>query len=162
MHKSLFWMAVAGAVSLSVAGAAEPPSDHATAAAAQEKAAQDLADLCARVTCRKLPRQVSLRMGDNSSFQIGTRMLPYFDDKGTLVIFPGETITLSYAGDDANGFSTDDEPHLGSDHRTIYFSSDRAASVSFPRAHDQAVRDVQRLEQWDNSNSNVWTLKDVT
>jgi hypothetical protein len=105
MRKSLFWMAVIGASSLCAAGAAEPPpgppSDHAATAAAQEKAVQDLAALCARVACRKLPRQVSLRMGDNSSFQIATRMLPYFDDKGTLIIFPGETITLSYAGDDA-------------------------------------------------------------
>jgi Tol biopolymer transport system component len=74
----------------------------------------------------------------------------------------GDVRPIRYAGDDANGFSTDDEPHLGPDHRTIYFSSDRAAPVSFPRAHDQAVRDVERLEQWDNSNSNVWTLKDVT
>jgi hypothetical protein len=47
MRKSLFWMAVVGALSLSAAWAVEPrpgpPSDHAAAAAAQEKAAQDLA-----------------------------------------------------------------------------------------------------------------------
>jgi Tol biopolymer transport system component len=65
---------------------------------------------------------------------------------------------IRYAGDDANGYSTDDEPHLGADRHTLYFSSDRAGPVAFPRTHEQAVRDVQRLEQWDNSNSNVWTI----
>jgi Tol biopolymer transport system component len=70
----------------------------------------------------------------------------------------GDVQAIRYAGDDANGYSTDDEPHLGPDHRTLYFSSDRAAAVSFPRTHEQAVHDVQRLEQWDNSNANVWTI----
>jgi Tol biopolymer transport system component len=66
-----------------------------------------------------------------------------------------EPAAIHYAGD---GSSTDDEPHLGADRRTLYFSSDRAGAVAFPRTHEQAVRDVQRLEQWDNSNSNVWTI----
>jgi Tol biopolymer transport system component len=66
-----------------------------------------------------------------------------------------EPASIHYAGD---GGSTDDEPHLGADRRTLYFSSDRAGAVAFPRSHDQAARDVQRLEQWDNSNSNVWTI----
>lgn len=66
-----------------------------------------------------------------------------------------EPAAIRYAGD---GSSTDDEPHLGADRRTLYFSSDRAGAVAFPRTHEQAVRDVQRLEQWDNSNSNVWTI----
>lgn len=103
MRKAMLWMAVVWGLSPCAALAAEPPgaTDHAAAAEAQAKAAADLAALCARVTCRKIPRQVNLRMRDNSSFQIGTRMLPYFDDKGTLIIFPGESITLSYAGDDA-------------------------------------------------------------
>jgi hypothetical protein len=103
MRKAMLWMAVVLGLGPSAALAAEPPgaADHAAAAEAQAKAAADLAALCARVTCRKIPRQVSLRMRDNSSFQIGTRMLPYFDDKGTLIIFPGESITLSYADDDA-------------------------------------------------------------
>jgi hypothetical protein len=66
-----------------------------------------------------------------------------------------EPAAVHYAGD---GGSTDDEPHLGADRRTLYFSSDRAAAVAFPRTHEQAARDVERLEQWDNSNSNVWTI----
>jgi Tol biopolymer transport system component len=67
----------------------------------------------------------------------------------------GPVTSIRYAGD---GASTDDEPHLGPDHRTMYFSSDRAVPVSFPRARQQATQDLKRLESWDNSNSNVWFM----
>jgi hypothetical protein len=65
---------------------------------------------------------------------------------------------IRYAGDDAGGRSTEQEPHLGADHASIYFASDRAAQVAFPRSHAQAVADEQRLEAWDNSNLNVWVI----
>jgi hypothetical protein len=48
------------------------------------------------------------------------------------------------------------------DHRTIYFSSDRGVHVEFPRTHAQAVADLQRLDLWDNRNSNVWSLPIAT
>ena len=68
----------------------------------------------------------------------------------------GAVTAMRYAGD---GASTDDEPHLsGPDRRTVYFSSDRAVPVSFPRTHAQAVEDLKRLEMWDNSNANVWFM----
>ncbi len=71
----------------------------------------------------------------------------------------GPVVQMRYAGDDKPyGFSTDDEPHLGADHRTVYFSSDRSAVVHFPRSHEQAQQDLERLELWDNGNSNVWSL----
>jgi hypothetical protein len=146
-------MAVVWALSLPVAWAAEPPpgppSDHAAAAAAQAKAAQDLAALCARVTCRKNPRQVSLRMGDNSSFQIGTRMLPYFDDKGTLIIFPGETITLSYTGDDAK-----------LEHPVLSSVIDPAGPVELPPSSGTTVS--FRLEQMDGKSDMMLTTTNTT
>lgn len=70
----------------------------------------------------------------------------------------GPVFPIRYAGDDRNGFSTDDEPHLGQSQSNLYFSSDRAAPVHFPRTHEQAEKDLDRLESWDNSNSNVWYL----
>ena len=71
----------------------------------------------------------------------------------------GPVVPLRYAGDEKpDGFSTDDEPHLGPDHRTVYFSSDRAVSVHFPRTREQAQRDVDRMAMWDNGNSNIWSL----
>lgn len=77
---------------------APPPPDRAAAEAAL---AQMLAAECAKITCRKGVRQLSLRMKDGSNFEIATRPLPYIDDKGTLVLFAGESVTLSYAEDDA-------------------------------------------------------------
>jgi Tol biopolymer transport system component len=56
------------------------------------------------------------------------------------------------------GASTDNEPKLGRDGVTLYFSSDRTEATHFPRTHEQAEDDVQRLNLWDNSNSNVWTI----
>ena len=67
----------------------------------------------------------------------------------------GDVQPVHYAGD---GPSIDDEPHLSPDHKTIYFSSDRAMPVAFPRTHDQAVADLKRLEAYDNSNANVWSI----
>lgn len=71
----------------------------------------------------------------------------------------GPVVQIRYAGDEKPyGYSTDDEPHLGPDHRTVYFSSDRVVPVHFPRTHEQAIQDLERLESWDNSNMNVWSL----
>ena len=70
----------------------------------------------------------------------------------------GPVTAIRYEGDEQNSSSTDDEPHLGSDHRTLYFSSDRSVRVTFPRTAEQAREDLKRLELWDNSNSNVWFM----
>ncbi len=72
----------------------------------------------------------------------------------------GKVEQIRYVGDtqEPDGFSTDDEPHLGPDHRTLYFSSDRVTPVHFPRTHEQAQKDFERMESWDNSNTNVWSL----
>jgi Tol biopolymer transport system component len=87
------------------------------------------------------------------------------DDKDHLFIAKrsgrgwGPVVQIRYEGDDKPyGYSTDDEPHLGPDHRTLYFSSDRAEPVHFPRTREQALKDLDRLEMWDNSNSNVWSI----
>lgn len=87
------------------------------------------------------------------------------DDKDRLYIVRregnswGAVQPIRYAGDDKPyGSSTDDEPRLGSDHRTLYFSSDRVIPVHFPRTHEQAQRDLERLDLWDNSNSNIWSI----
>jgi hypothetical protein len=70
----------------------------------------------------------------------------------------GPIAAIRYAGDDAKGSSEDNDPRLSPDHRTIYFSSDRAANVHFPRTHEQGVKDYERLRNWDNSNSNIWSI----
>lgn len=74
-----------------------PPDAH---AAAEASFAEALAAECAHVTCRKAVRPVILRMVDGSEFRIDTRPLPYLDDKGTLILFADESVTLSYPEDD--------------------------------------------------------------
>lgn len=56
------------------------------------------------------------------------------------------------------GASTDNEPKLGRDAVTLYFSSDRTEVTHFPRTRAQAEDDLERLNHWDNSNANVWTI----
>jgi Tol biopolymer transport system component len=70
----------------------------------------------------------------------------------------GAVTPLRYAGDDENGSSNDNEPDLGPDGRTLYFSSDRSPALHFPRTRSQADADLMRMESWDNGNANVWTL----
>lgn len=66
---------------------------------------------------------------------------------------------IRYAGDDAGSFSTDYLPHLGPDHRTLYFASDRTAPVDhYPHSPEQAAAYLRRVEQWDNGNLNAWSV----
>jgi Tol biopolymer transport system component len=76
----------------------------------------------------------------------------------------GAVVPIRYAGDEKNGYSTDDEPHLGPDHRTIYFASDRAIPLAFPRSARQANEDFKQLERtgWFGVFGNVWSLPITT
>jgi hypothetical protein len=65
---------------------------------------------------------------------------------------------MRYAGDIGAGNGTDDEPHLAPDYRTVHFGSDRGVFVNFPRAREQAIAGLKRMEILGNSNSNVWII----
>jgi hypothetical protein len=75
-----------------------------------------------------------------------------FDRHGTW----GPVTPLAYDGDDWPSITTDDDPRLGVDGRTLYFSSDRSPPVSYPLAQTKA--DLERMLLWDNGNTNVWSL----
>jgi Tol biopolymer transport system component len=70
----------------------------------------------------------------------------------------GAVTPLRYAGDDDQGWSTDNEPKLGPDRRTLYFTSDRTLAPHLPRTPEQGKADLARVEAWDNGNTNVWSL----
>jgi Tol biopolymer transport system component len=72
----------------------------------------------------------------------------------------GPVVPIRYSSDDTNGYSTDDEPHLGPDHRTLYFSSDRTVPAHFPRSREQAHRDFDHMESWGyfSDYANVWSI----
>jgi hypothetical protein len=72
----------------------------------------------------------------------------------------GPVVTIRYAGDDTNGYSTDDEPHLGPDHRTLHFNSDRSVPTHLPRSREQAQRDFEHMESWGyfTDCTNIWSI----
>ncbi|GLQ88945.1 TolB family protein [Dyella flagellata] len=46
--------------------------------------------------------------------------------------------------------------HIGPDHRTLYYTSDRQTRLSFPLTHEQAKAALERMESWDNGGDNIW------
>jgi hypothetical protein len=71
----------------------------------------------------------------------------------------GTVVPIRYAGDNKNGYSTD-EPHLSPDHRTLNFSSDRAVPAHFPRSPEQAQLDFSHLDSlgWFSGYANAWSI----
>jgi hypothetical protein len=69
------------------------------------------------------------------------------------------TITpVRYEGDYEKGPADDGEANLGPDSRTLYFTSSRTVRVHATRTKEEATEDFKRLNLWDNSNNNVWTI----
>lgn len=48
--------------------------------------------------------------------------------------------------------------HIGPDHRTLYYTSDRRTPPAYPLTPDQAKATLARMESWDNGNDNIWYL----
>jgi len=72
----------------------------------------------------------------------------------------GVPVQIHYKGDDwpdPNG-NGDGEPQLSPDGKTLYFDSSRSAPIAPDRSRKQFLADVERLNTWDNGNSNVWSL----
>src|SRR6202046_2772036 len=72
----------------------------------------------------------------------------------------GTVVPIRYAGDDKNGYSTDDEPHLSPDHRTLHFSSGLSVRGDFPRSPEQAQLDFRHRDRlgWVSGYANVWSI----
>jgi hypothetical protein len=54
-----------------------------------------LAAVCAKVLCRKPGHVFQLHMADGKIFETTTEGYPYLDDKGAVLIYPGETIAIT-------------------------------------------------------------------
>lgn len=70
----------------------------------------------------------------------------------------GEIKPLRYEGDYEKNPCDDGEANLGPDHRTLYFNSGRARPIHKDRTREDARQDFLTLNEWDNSNSNVWSI----
>ena len=63
-----------------------------------------------------------------------------------------------YLGDEVNSRTSDAEPRLGPDGRTLYFSSERVTSVALPMQESERDLVVRKMITWDNGLYNVWTV----
>lgn len=68
----------------------------------------------------------------------------------------GNPVDLGPAVNSADNDSN--EARLGSDFRTLYFSTDRTLPVKLPRTREQAESDLARIQSWDNGNQNIWSI----
>jgi hypothetical protein len=48
--------------------------------------------------------------------------------------------------------------HLSPDTRTLYFTSNYTAKVSYPRSPTQASADLARMRAWDNGSNHIWRV----
>jgi Tol biopolymer transport system component len=58
-------------------------------------------------------------------------------------------------GNIVNSAGSDAEPRLSPDLRTLYFSSDRVATTTFPQTRQQRMADLRAMD-WNNSLYNIW------
>jgi hypothetical protein len=84
-------------LTLASVSAMAAPEDNA-AQNRRQAAAQALADVCAKVACRKSTRTITLRTKDGRE-ELDTAPIPYLDPEGNLLIYPGETITIAFSKD---------------------------------------------------------------
>jgi hypothetical protein len=69
----------------------------------------------------------------------------------------GPAKPIRYEGDTWEG-TGDGDARISPDGKTLYFTSDRSAPLKASRTHTEVIADYKRMVQWDNSNTNVWTL----
>jgi len=65
---------------------------------AEAKAAKELAEACARSTCRTESRELRLKATVGGEWGVKTQLYPYADN-GQIVLYPGETIEVEFAAD---------------------------------------------------------------
>ena len=63
-----------------------------------------------------------------------------------------ESTFNEHARDESGGIGA----HLGTDGRSLYFTSDRRSKASWPRTPRQMQDDLVRWQSWDNGADNIW------
>jgi Tol biopolymer transport system component len=71
--------------------------------------------------------------------------------EGTQWSTPQHLSELSSEGSDA-------EPRLSPDLKTLYFSSERVTPITFPRSRADALKDLERIQAWDDGQYNIWSV----
>jgi len=70
----------------------------------------------------------------------------------------GAVVPLRYEDDYEKNPTDDGEANLSPDRRSLFFTSGRVVHIHKDRTREQAAEDFKRLNLWDNSNSNVWSI----
>jgi hypothetical protein len=68
----------------------------------------------------------------------------------------GKPIDLGEAVNGKPGTWSQWGAHIGPDHRTLYYTSDRHTQLTFPLTPEQAKATLARMQSWDNGNDNIW------
>jgi hypothetical protein len=77
------------------------------------------------------------------------RLLIAFRDKGEW----GTPIDL---GNEVNEKGSNVEARLGSDHSTLYFSTNTVPPIAFPLSPGQAQRALEQMKVWADGRENIW------
>lgn len=56
-----------------------------------------LTALCRKVACRGQTRPIELRLDASRGYHFESELLPYVDDKGSILLYPGDVVTVSVA-----------------------------------------------------------------
>jgi hypothetical protein len=59
-------------------------------------------------------------------------------------------------GDEINAGNEPWGAHLSPDQRTLYYTSNRTAPVSYPRTAAQTAKQLSEMHDWDNGEDNIW------
>ena len=97
----------------------------------------------------------------DESFVVFDSNDPVKNDADRLFIAFREGDHWGKAMDLGDAVNADNNPwgsHISSDGRTLYYTSDRTVTPSYPRTRAQAEADFARLMSWDDGESNVWAL----
>lgn len=104
-------------------------------------------------------QEVDPAVAPDGSFIVYSSMHPQLHDKQRLhIAFRqggdwGDPIDL---GDTVNEKGSNIEARLGSDHRTLYFSTNTVPPASSTPTQEQTARALVEMQSWANDNENIW------
>jgi WD40-like Beta Propeller Repeat len=103
--------------------------------------------------------EVDPAIAPDESFMVFTSNHPARHDQKRLMIAFHDKLGWAAPqdlGDEVNEAGNNIEARLGSDHRTLYFSTNTVPPVSFPRSLDRARSDLTDMLVWANGRQNIW------
>lgn len=125
----------------------EIPAAQLEAEAAHVK---ELAEACARSTCRTESKELRLKSTTGGEWGIKTQLFPYADN-GQIVLYPGETIAVEFSADG----KAMDKPHFL---RLIDPAAPMTSSPSNPSAPDRAIMTFE-FKQTDGKPDMMLSIK---